>query len=79
MQQAIITEPRSLTFREVLCFSGISKDEVLLKIKCIGVCGSDIHVFHGEYPAVVYPVIQGHEFSAVVENIGKNVKKLDQR
>lgn len=48
--------------------------EVLLKIQRIGVCGSDIHVFHGEHPATPYPVVQGHEYSGIVEAVGTEVK-----
>lgn len=47
--------------------------EVLLRIQRIGVCGSDIHVFHGKHPYTSYPVVQGHEFSALVEAVGPNV------
>ena len=50
--------------------------EILLRIKKIGVCGSDIHVWHGEYPYTPYPVIQGHEFSGVVEAVGEGVTKV---
>ncbi len=38
--------------------------EVLARVRRIGVCGSDIHVFHGKHPYTSYPVVQGHEFSA---------------
>ena len=47
--------------------------EVLLRIQRIGVCGSDIHVFHGKHPYTSYPVVQGHEFSALVEAVGPGV------
>lgn len=50
--------------------------EVLLRIQRIGVCGSDIHVFHGKHPYTSYPVIQGHEFSALIEAVGPNVSGL---
>jgi len=45
--------------------------EVLLRIRRIGVCGSDVHVNHGRHPFTTYPVIQGHEFSGVVEQVGE--------
>lgn len=47
--------------------------EVRLRIRRIGVCGSDIHVFHGKHPYTSYPVVQGHEFAAVVEALGPGV------
>ncbi len=50
--------------------------EVLLRIRRIGVCGSDVHVNHGTHPFTGYPVIQGHEFSAVVEEIGDGVTEV---
>lgn len=50
--------------------------EVLLRIQRIGVCGSDIHVFHGKHPYTSYPVVQGHEFSALIEAVGPNVSGL---
>ena len=39
----------------------------------IGVCGSDIHVFHGTHPYTSYPVVQGHEVSATVVEVGAEV------
>ncbi len=48
--------------------------EVLLRVQRIGVCGSDVHVNHGRHPFTPYPVVQGHEFSAVVEVLGEGVE-----
>lgn len=53
----------------------LADNEVLLEIKRIGICGSDIHVFHGEHPATPYPVIQGHEYSARILAVGSKVEK----
>ena len=39
----------------------------------IGICGSDIHVYHGKHPFTKYPVTQGHEVSGEIAEIGKNV------
>jgi L-iditol 2-dehydrogenase len=75
MKQAIMTKPEKIVFKEVE-IPDISSHEVLLKIYRIGVCGSDVHVWHGKHPYTSYPVIQGHEFSATVEAIGKDVKDL---
>ncbi|MEM8565738.1 MAG: alcohol dehydrogenase catalytic domain-containing protein [Bacteroidota bacterium] len=75
MKQAIMTTPGVIEFREVEKPSSLKPNEVLLKIEKIGVCGSDIHVFHGEHPATPYPVVQGHEYSATIDSVGENVKK----
>lgn len=50
--------------------------DIMLKIQRIGICGSDMHVFHGEHPATPYPVIQGHEYSAIVDSVGKDVSAV---
>ena len=44
-----------------------------MKIQKIGICGSDIHVYHGEHPFTSYPVTQGHEVSGEVAALGENV------
>jgi len=81
MKQAIMKTPGNIEFLDVDAPGKLAPNEILLKIQCIGVCGSDIHVFHGEHPATPYPVVQGHEYSATVEAIGEAVKtaKVGQR
>lgn len=44
-----------------------AKDEVLLKMKYCGICGSDIKVFTGQHPYAAYPRIMGHEICAELE------------
>lgn len=48
-------------------------DKVLLRNRFLGVCASDIQVYHGKHKYVKYPLVLGHEVSAVVEKVGKNV------
>jgi threonine dehydrogenase-like Zn-dependent dehydrogenase len=47
---------------------------VVVRPETIGICGSDFHYFHGDLGSVgedeLYPRIQGHEFSAIVEDVG---------
>ncbi|MER9107782.1 zinc-dependent alcohol dehydrogenase family protein [Mesorhizobium sp. M0243] len=50
----------------------IGPDELLVRIEACGVCGTDRHLFHGEFPCTP-PVTPGHEFSGIVEAIGKSV------
>ena len=50
-------------------------DEILVEVKAAGVCGTDIHIFRGEYYGG-YPRIPGHEFSGIVTAVGKNVTKF---
>ena len=55
----------------------LGEKDVLLKIERIGVCGSDVHVFHGEHPATHYPVVQGHEYSATVHEVGDGISSIE--
>lgn len=75
MRQAVLIGPEHIEFREVP--SPEAKDlgahQVLAKIKRIGICGSEIHSWHGNHPATFYPVVQGHEYSAEVVAIGPEV------
>ena len=70
-----MTTPGNIEFRDAESPGKLEPNEILLKIRRIGICGSDIHVFHGEHPATPYPVVQGHEYSATVEAVGEAVKK----
>ena len=75
MRQAIMTQPGHIEFNAVE-EPVAGPGEILLRVKKIGVCGSDIHVWHGQHPFTPYPVVQGHEFSAVVEAVGEGVTKV---
>ena len=48
-------------------------DEVLLKMKFVGFCGSDLNTFRGGNPMVKMPVVPGHEVGAEIVSVGKNV------
>jgi 2-desacetyl-2-hydroxyethyl bacteriochlorophyllide A dehydrogenase len=50
----------------------IADDEVLLKIKSVGICGTDLHIFHGGMN-VPTPLVMGHEFVGEVVEVGKDV------
>lgn len=75
MKQAVMTAPGKIVFRQIDPPTP-GQGEVLLRIQRIGICGSDMHVYHGKHPFTSYPVVQGHEFSAVVEEVGKGVINL---
>ena len=73
MLQQVMTAPGEIEFREVPVPEP-EENQVLVKIRKIGVCGSDIHVYHGEHPFTSYPVTQGHEVSGEIEKLGSGVK-----
>ena len=45
------------------------EDEVLLRVKRVGVCGTDLHIFTGNQPYLSYPRVMGHELSGIVEEV----------
>ncbi len=77
MKQQVMTKPGKIVFREIP-IPKLNDDEVLIKIMRIGVCGSDIHVYHGKHPYTVYPVTQGHEVSGMIEKVGTKVSNFKQ-
>ena len=75
MRQAILVEPKHIEFKEVAepKAADLTAHQVLVNIKRIGICGSEIHSYHGLHPATFYPVVQGHEYSGLVMAVGSEV------
>lgn len=53
----------------------IGENDVLIKVHACGICGTDVHILHGEH-IVKFPVIPGHEFSGEVVEIGSKVTNI---
>ncbi|QHW33987.1 zinc-binding alcohol dehydrogenase family protein [Paenibacillus rhizovicinus] len=49
-----------------------AEGEAIVRIKRIGICGTDLHAFKGNQPFFAYPRILGHELSGIIERIGDN-------
>lgn len=75
MLQQVMTSPKQIEFQKIPVPEP-GPDQVLIKVKRIGVCGSDIHVYHGTHPYTSYPVTQGHELSGQIVEVGGNVEGL---
>ncbi len=72
MLQAVMISPGEIVFRNADQVVP-QANEVLIQIKRIGICGSDIHVYHGLHPYTKYPIVQGHEVSGIVAEVGPGV------
>ena len=70
MLAAVTHGERSMELVDVPGPASPGQGEVLLRPEVVGVCGSDVHLFHGDLGDNVFPRIQGHEISAVVEAVG---------
>jgi L-iditol 2-dehydrogenase len=75
MKQQVMTSPGVVEFRDIPV-PAPGPAEVLIRMKRIGVCGSDIHVYHGKHALTPYPVVQGHEVSGIIEKVGASVRGL---
>ena len=74
MKAAQIHQPNHLETLEIP-ISQPAGNELLIQVMASGICGTDIHIFRGEYLGP-YPVIPGHEFSGVVAAIGQAVTRF---
>ena len=75
MLQEVMLSPGKIEF----CTQDIprlNKNDVLIKIKRLGICGSDIHVYHGTHPFTEYPITQGHEVSGEIVETGAEVRQF---
>ncbi|HAT01920.1 MAG TPA: alcohol dehydrogenase [Oribacterium sp.] len=72
MFQQLMTSPGTISFRKIPVPKP-GPDQVLVKIIRIGICGSDIHVYHGTHPYTKYPITQGHEVSGEIAAVGQYV------
>lgn len=51
------------------------EDELLIEVFASGICGTDLHIFQGDYKGS-YPIIPGHEFSGIVRKAGDKVRNI---
>jgi 2-desacetyl-2-hydroxyethyl bacteriochlorophyllide A dehydrogenase len=68
MKALVLNEPYNLSYEE-LDVPPCPEGYALLKIRCISICGSDIHAYRGNQPLMVYPRILGHELCGTVVEI----------
>jgi L-iditol 2-dehydrogenase len=75
MKAALVTGQDVVTIQDVE--RPIPKDdEVLIKVAAVGVCGSDLHLFHGTHAFRKPPAILGHEVAGEIVETGNMVKKF---
>ncbi len=75
MKILLCEEPKNMYYAE-RSIPVIDPDEVLIKVKAVGICGTDIHAFNGKQPFFSYPRVLGHEISGVIEQVGGKVKNF---
>jgi len=72
---------KALIYTKPYCFEysdfpdpAVGDNEVLIRVKACGICGSDVQGFTGKTGRRIPPLIMGHEAAGIVEDVGKNVE-----
>jgi L-iditol 2-dehydrogenase len=77
MKAALLTAPYQIDLQEVE-EPRLSSADVLIKVRCVGVCGSDVHAYKGTHPFRKPPVILGHEMAGEVADVGEEVTLFEK-
>lgn len=75
MKALVFEAPKKAVVKEVDYPKPLA-GEVTIKVANTGICGTDIHIFEGDFISP-YPIIPGHEFSGVIHEIGAGVTGLE--
>ena len=79
MKAAFLTGVRTIEIRETPAPRIVRDDDVLIRSRAVGVCGSDLHYYVSDRVGgdrVSYPFIPGHECAGIVEEVGKAVTRV---
>ena len=75
MRAQVVAAPGQMELREIP-IPAITEDEVLVKIRYCGICGSDWSIFTGKYVPDRLPLVTGHEMFGIVAEAGANAKNI---
>lgn len=76
MKAAVLTEYGKVQWKDVPDVHA-GEDQVLVKVRFASICGSDMHIFHGDFhPRTKLPLICGHEFAGTVAEVGNKVSEF---
>jgi L-iditol 2-dehydrogenase len=69
MRQVRLVADRELVVEDVPV-PEVRAGEALVRTSAVGICGSDVHAYHGRHPFVHPPIVLGHEFGGTVTALG---------
>jgi 2-desacetyl-2-hydroxyethyl bacteriochlorophyllide A dehydrogenase len=76
MKTIVLKEPGQFVLTETDAPTQIAAEEALVRVRRVGVCGTDLHAFRGRQPFFTYPRILGHELGVEIVAIGPNESGL---
>lgn len=71
MKALVIEKPGQAVIKDVP-YPKPGSGEVTIEVKQVGICGTDVHIYKGEFLSP-YPIIPGHEFSGIIHEVGEDV------
>lgn len=77
MKAICVVKPNQLEIQDRPMPSIFTSDEMLIKVHMAGICGSDMHIYHGTSPVATYPRVIGHEIAGEVVDIGIDVNGFE--
>ena len=76
MRTIVLDQPGQFSMVETAPPEKPKPGEATVAVRCVGICGSDLHAFQGNQPFFSYPRIVGHEFAAEIEALGNRTEGL---
>src|ERR1700690_4326749 len=70
MKSIVLTEPGKLELRDMPLPPPPGENEAQVRVRQVGICGTDLHAFQGHQPFFTYPRILGHELAVEITEIG---------
>ncbi|MDR4889527.1 zinc-binding alcohol dehydrogenase family protein [Fredinandcohnia sp. QZ13] len=77
MKTIVCQEPGNMRMIEQESPTSIGEKDIMIRVKRIGICGTDLHAFGGNQPFFQYPRVLGHELSGIVEKVGGEVQSFN--
>lgn len=77
MKTLTLHEPHQFKIHDTPLPDQVPSGMALVQTKCVGICGTDIHAYHGTQPFFSYPRILGHELGVEVIEVGSNASKIN--
>lgn len=71
LKRIVCVEPNRFAMED-MPLPDVKPGEALVRIRRIGICGTDIHAFHGNQPYFTYPRVLGHELSGTIEALSQD-------
>src|SRR5258708_1909601 len=72
MNTIVLDEPGRFSLVSTKTPEEPAPGDALVRVRRVGICGTDIHAFHGRQPYFTYPRILGHELGVEIVQIGEN-------